>query len=199
MGNRAATTFWRTLGQRAFSGRKRWLAGWVLLALGVAIAAAWFPSRWWMFRYGGHTWGFYLYCGTVTVSSQSWRPAAEFRARPAPSPSPGWKWTLDQDECDAGGSPLYYRVYGSIVGLRFFLYGTTSARACEVCLWAPAAAAVLSGGSLLWSAHRARHRRTGRCWRCGYDMRSLAASAPCPECGGETMSPSAASPSHTSA
>ncbi|MGH7133252.1 MAG: hypothetical protein ACREJO_15070 [Phycisphaerales bacterium] len=184
MGDRAATTFLRTLGERAFTGRKRWLAGWVLLVIGVAITSMWFASRWWMFRYGGHTWGLYLYCGTVSVSAQPWRPAAEFRVRSAPTPSPGWKWTLDGEEGDSFGRPLYSRVYGSIAGLRWVSYGTTSARTWEVCLWAPAAAAMLAGCSLLWSAQRARSRRTGTCWRCGYDLAGLAAGASCPECGG---------------
>ncbi|MBL9148530.1 MAG: hypothetical protein JNM94_07530 [Phycisphaerae bacterium] len=42
----------------------------------------------------------------------------------------------------------------------------------------------------LLAGWRARARRaSGRCARCGYDMTSLLAGSPCPECGAPTVSP----------
>lgn len=57
-------------------------------------------------------------------------------------------------------------------------------------LWLPLLANAVIWGAISWGvtwalvlARRTSRRRTGRCWRCGYNIRTGGCLAVCPECG----------------
>lgn len=57
-------------------------------------------------------------------------------------------------------------------------------RGVWVVLWVPVVMLVVLGAGLRYSAGRSvRRAAVNLCQKCRYDLRGLAASAPCPECG----------------
>jgi hypothetical protein len=87
---------------------------------------------------------------------------------------------------------IYWNNYSdfSFFGLGTFssVSGGETVRAIGIPYWF--IAGFLTGLTLLvWLPHRRRRERAaaGRCIRCGYDLRSTAEGAPCPECGHERI------------
>jgi hypothetical protein len=64
--------------------------------------------------------------------------------------------------------------------------GTLANTAFFSVLAVPCVALPLGAGSwAIGTAVRLLRRRDYECWRCGYDLRGIAATVPCPECGRE--------------
>ncbi|MGH7133201.1 MAG: hypothetical protein ACREJO_14815 [Phycisphaerales bacterium] len=181
MAERPATT------TRKKPGRKRRVAGWVLLVLGVLITGVWGGSRWWQVCWSDDmttvsTWKGFLYLALHPYPMQAgagWQVGREDRRS-----SPVETIKLLDDTVRKLGEPRdsaidagvfgYYRVFKST---RIFLP-----------LWPFALISLLGGGWLVWSGRRARRRAmTGVCLKCGYDLAGLATptapTPPCPECG----------------
>ncbi|MGH7131172.1 MAG: hypothetical protein ACREJO_04420, partial [Phycisphaerales bacterium] len=51
------------------TGRKRWVAGWMLLVIGVLITGVWATSRWWYFGCAHNLRDFRVGRGVVTISA----------------------------------------------------------------------------------------------------------------------------------
>ena len=153
MADRPATT------SKKKPGRKRRVAGWLLLVIGVLITGVWGAVWCWSSAIAG--WGVVVTPDGNVSTVQT--PFAEGTER---------SWTISF--VATSGQP------GS---------GRTGVL---VILWPTALAPLLGGGWLVWAGRRARRRAmAGCCVKCGYDLVGLAAGAPCPECGGVSVSPKA--------
>jgi len=137
----------------------RKLTKWTCTLGVVLIASAWATSSTYLLRYNGRAWTAQFYAGALMVFEEpSRRPYWSVGAltNPVKDRSTQWSFRL------MGGPPVVI----------------------VVPLWAPLLVAAITA-SVLWPMdHRADRRgRVGRCPKCGYDRRGLAADAKCPECG----------------
>ncbi|MGH7133059.1 MAG: hypothetical protein ACREJO_14065 [Phycisphaerales bacterium] len=168
-------------------GRKRRVAGWVLLAFGVLVTGVWGASRWWEFGYFGTTWNVEAVHGQWHVTG--WTPEKRITTwwggRSVPVEDQGWTWWQHIEFLDT--ETRWWAIAGVVGAGATWTPGGGSGRTWWLIVlpWPFALASLLGGGWLVWSGRRARKRAmTGMCLNCGYDLRGLAAGVPCPECGG---------------
>ncbi|MGH7130656.1 MAG: hypothetical protein ACREJO_01765 [Phycisphaerales bacterium] len=184
-----------TTRKRAKAGRKRRVAGWVLLVIGVLITGVWGASRWWALGFMGMTWGIGFESGVGAVSvvpsfADSTKPKNRFIAE-ANVYDDQKRWNLivppnyRASESDPRGWYYWPVAYSDLLSpnRKSYIF-----RTWLVVLWPFALASLLGGGWLVWSGRRARRRAmTGHCLKCGYDLAGLATpttpTTPCPECG----------------
>ena len=163
-------------------GRKRRVAAWLLLVIGVLITGVWGASGWWWPSMFWRTWSVEISRGGVSVEDIPTRviPRPRWELYVAADEIRGWNWTFGYYR-NAGGWNLWVA--------RYFVQESDNVRTkgyWSFLLWPFALASLLGGGWLVWSGRRARRRAMpGVCLKCGYDLAGLAAGggAPCPECG----------------
>ncbi|MGH7131410.1 MAG: hypothetical protein ACREJO_05645 [Phycisphaerales bacterium] len=183
MADRPATT------SRKKPGRKRRVAGWFLLVLGVLITGVWGASRWWWFGHEAATWRAYATNGTIqsSIFRQPLLGGRGWFGFSAPSGAASeWQWLVHNPQLWNDlleQEPAVNAEYGIIA-----CYADGQEWIVRVAAWPFALAALLGGGWLVWSGRRARRRAmTGMCLKCGYDLAGLAtpttSTPPCPECG----------------
>ena len=175
-------------------GRKRRVAGWVLLVVGVVIAGVWGASRWWWFGWSGEQESFAVFRGLASIDTQRgnvWSPLG-WCFDPAPSPHDvGWVWLTETPTNTWNATQFVNLHFASYQRLNVISSGFSNSgqvigteHSTYICIWPFALVSLLGGGWLVWSGRRARRRAmTGVCLKCGYDLRGLGAGAPCPECG----------------
>jgi len=162
---------------RVRRGRKRQIAGVLLLTLGLLNAGIWGASRRWWFGYNGVTWQVSLQAGVVsfvrpkgrlplTTMEEGWH------SRFIADDRPEWSWLADRYESPPTLSVGVAAVY-TLAGGR--------AASVDACGWLFALPPLVGGAVLMWST-RWRARK-GKCVECGYDLAGLAAGVRCPECG----------------
>ena len=183
MADRRATT-----SKKKTPGRKRRVAGWLLLVIGVLIAGVWGASGRWAVVYSRSNGWVVIEDG---VASLHWGE----KLRPLP------RWTITEHDGSwfltlfgFGTSHLNHVDHYSL-GILAFGYnslpatGPTVRGSVQINLWPFALASLLGGGWLVWWGRRTKRRAmTGVCLKCGYDMQGLAAHGQCPECGSAHVS-----------
>ena len=198
---------------RKRTGRKRRMAGWLLLVTGVLITGVWGASRWWWFGWFGRSSILQTGRGVLNLQWQTdgiadpedrrWYYAAN---KPA-----GWDWLRQEPSIfeDNFSAPTRLLVC-DVTFVRYQQWRTFAASRIRwelknplvhdvtILPWPFALASLLGGGWLLWSGRRARRRAmAGVCHKCGYDLAGLAATTSCPECGGASTAVSATPPCNT--
>jgi hypothetical protein len=151
-------------------GRKRRVAAWTLLLLGLLVAAVWVASGWWSIQWGRLEWRIRLREGVLENVHQVGTESSGWRVRPV---QPGIDWILhDQEDARWNWQLVSRRSDGTH-------YSNTSVIVWPIplLLWTPAAL-LLGSGSLA-----RRRATTGQCVKCGYSLVGLALGSPCPECG----------------
>ncbi|MEK6701357.1 MAG: hypothetical protein AABZ53_03775 [Planctomycetota bacterium] len=163
-------------------GRKRLIAGWGLIAFGLAVTGAMVASRWFVAGTSlGPSWFVLAGAGFVTVSRENkpygvltggqlffrlYRPELVWTL---PIADEGWDsviylWVVDLNRLSLPNRPTVWRV--------------------GFMLWPIILASFAAGTPILTIARRIRRRaRLGQCVACGYALTGLAPGAPCPECG----------------
>ena len=167
-------------------GRKRRVAGWLLLVIGVLITGVWGVSGWWRCQASRGPLTVTLSAGTVettyaldsfagtdlefrgalqdayVVHARAWNPPEEF-----------YSYSMNWD--------LGVACAGDFIRTNRIPYK----RCWFLVLWPFPLPLWTVGGLLLWWARWSRIRAMrGLCLKCGYDLAGLDAGAPCPECGG---------------
>ncbi|MGH7130807.1 MAG: hypothetical protein ACREJO_02545, partial [Phycisphaerales bacterium] len=171
-------------------GRKRRMAGWLLLAIGVLITGVGGASRWWYYGNERASWFCIANKGRVDVLINCDTPLRDdgWFAKRFATPGIEFSWTAPTLTPPPGRVISSFRLSPFVSHLA--VPNAANGRPMsltQVVLWPFALGSLLSGGLLLWSGRRARRRAmggTGVCLKCGYDLRGLAAGSPCPECGG---------------
>jgi hypothetical protein len=161
-------------------GRKRRIAGWTLLSLGVAVGGVMVVSRWWSVTIGVGVLSLTCSLGVVhlahTRSQNDPRPPfGNFYALTDPS----LLWWIDSA---APNFPTWSVGIAELWGPRRVGSGiTVVASVCSVLLWPIALGSIAAG---LWLRRPARpDLGVNSCPGCDYDLISLPPGTPCPECG----------------
>ncbi|MGH7131894.1 MAG: hypothetical protein ACREJO_08125, partial [Phycisphaerales bacterium] len=169
---------------RIRTGRKRRVAGWFLLVIGVLITGVWGASRWWYFGCAHNLRDFRVGRGVVTISAGATARVAWWHADRVPNPELGWNWTIGPGEMDFDMPGLLHAGSTNLLFVGHGRWQTQSGQTYQIWTvypWPFALTSLLGGGWLVWSGRRARRRAmVGLCLKCGYDLAGLAAGASCP-------------------
>ncbi len=160
-------------------GRKRRVAGWTLLLLGLLVAGVWGSSCRWYVQRARKGWDATYTRGELFVIWTS-EGDEHFGSIGWNSPSErGLRWKADFREY------LGHDFAREARDCWVASYGTTGhARAWHIVLWPLPLLLWTPAALLLRSGILARRRaNTGMCAKCGYSLAGLVADAKCPECG----------------
>jgi hypothetical protein len=159
-------------------GRKRRIAGWLLLSLAVVVTGVWAVSGWRWLALGGAKWRVICAWGNVT-----WITSPE----PLYLNTSRVGWSEQEMRFHTAWRVSHMWVFGlacvdlGLIGLWDYRGST---RAVEVTLWPLPLLLTVLGVPVLRSGVRARRRAlAGSCPSCGYDQRGIPPGSPCPECG----------------
>lgn len=178
-GNSASASKTRGSPSRRRPGGKRYIAGALLIVIGLAFAGIWLWTGWWrceLANVPGFTdWRLTLENGRAVLKKWSFGDAD---ALDASKPTPPFAFNKGQI-ATPGWSMTGWRVETPGTTRHIFTMWTY-----DFPFWPLPATAMLAGSLLFWSAWLRRRRlKRGGCARCGYTRLGLHEEAPCPECG----------------
>lgn len=163
-------------------GRRRSIAGRVVIGLGLVVALVMLVSGWYWFRTDWRQrWRLRVQSGMVLLRVESW---PDFRLPPdgglSRILSPELWWTIPGTWREKDGV-VDTQLLGVVRRLDSF---GARATVVTVMFWPIAITGFAAGGGLIWWGARVRRRgRPGCCPGCGYEMVGLEKGAGCPECG----------------
>ncbi|MGH7131408.1 MAG: hypothetical protein ACREJO_05635 [Phycisphaerales bacterium] len=170
MADRPATTI------RKKPGRKRRVAGWALLAIGVLITGVWGASRWWWYRGYSSDYTYSLCYGKALVDYDRGLSRVASGWRVLKNADPKWSWQLSDRTSVASYkaikvSSFDLAPFGCYYAFRDAPSQPVFSADVEIMLWPFPLLVWGGGGWLVWSGRRARRRAmTGLCGKCGYDL-----------------------------
>jgi hypothetical protein len=163
-------------------GRRRRIAGWTLVALGVVVAGGWGMSRWWAIERWNGWYDFRLGSGGIVfVEHDERRQGQPVFWRVGPNVFHAFDWTAP-GLLDAW--PLPDRWDLAIISRGYDSSNPAAISGWSLVLWPIPIVLGIAGVSVLRLGVVARRRAIMEsCGRCGYSLAGLGDGAACPECG----------------